>query len=107
MVRSTFTLTLGDAQTLTSHAIIAAKSMGLKIVLVIVNQDGRTISSSMMDGAKFTSYSIAEGKAVTSAGHKNFTSKLATKGNRGIENSNGGMFTVFAGGVPIKYVASS
>ena len=96
-------LTLSEADNLIQHAKIVASSMGLSICIVVVDSGGRTIGSAMMDGAKFTSMSIAQGKAATAAGHKSFTSKLATGRNRGIENSNNGMFTVFAGGVPVQF----
>ena len=55
-----------------------------------------------MDGAKFTSLSIAANKAFTSAGHANHTGKLPTPGNRSIENSNGGKFSLVRGGREVR-----
>ena len=54
-----------------------------------------------MDGAKFTSVSIARNKALTSSGHMKATSVLGTAGNRSIELSNHQMFSVVGGGRPI------
>jgi uncharacterized protein GlcG (DUF336 family) len=55
-----------------------------------------------MDGAKFTSISIATSKAFTSAGHMTQTSKLPTPGNRSIENSNEGRFSLVQGGREVR-----
>ena len=55
-----------------------------------------------MDGAKFTSISIAQDKAFTSAGHMTQTGKLPTPGNRSIENSNGGRFCLVQGGREVR-----
>ncbi|GMH54495.1 hypothetical protein TL16_g01684 [Triparma laevis f. inornata] len=54
-----------------------------------------------MDGAKFTSVSIARNKAITSSGHMKPTSILGTPGNRSIELSNNNTFSVVGGGRPI------
>lgn len=62
-----------------------------------------------MQNAKLTSISIAIDKAYTAAGHRNPTgayvnNKLVLPGGAayGIHNSNGGRFTLIAGGLPVR-----
>jgi glc operon protein GlcG len=60
-------LGLDEALKMGGEALKAAKVRGRPVAIVIVNREGRVISSMRMDGASFLSLEVAEAKAVTAA----------------------------------------
>ncbi|GMH58913.1 hypothetical protein TrST_g10240 [Triparma strigata] len=101
MPKSIKTLTLAEAEQISAKIEDEASSRSLLMCFTIVDCGGREVLSKRMDGAKFTSVSIARNKALTSSGHMKPTSVLGTAGNRSIELSNNQMFSVVGGGRPI------
>jgi uncharacterized protein GlcG (DUF336 family) len=67
MPRQIWTLTQADASFLIDHAINGATAIGVAVSVVIVEGGGNTIGLLRMDGAKFASIGVAEGKAWTAA----------------------------------------
>ena len=97
----TSSLSQTHAQVMCRIAEETAKTLRIRICTCIADASGRSIHSTRMDGANFTSVSIAANKAFTSAGHKKPTAILATDQNRSIELSNHSQFCVVPGGRPV------
>lgn len=96
---------------LAQHAIAAAQSAAVHFStpmnIAILDSTLHLLSFVRMPGAKLTSIDIAINKAFTAAGHRaptaNYKEAVWPGGKAfGIWNSNGGRFTVIAGGLPIK-----
>lgn len=60
-------LGLDEALKMGGEALKVAKARGRPVSIVIVNREGRVISSMRMDGASFLSLEVAQSKAVTAA----------------------------------------
>ncbi|EPE31435.1 GlcG-like protein [Glarea lozoyensis ATCC 20868] len=100
-------LTLQGAHIALAAAQSHAKIIGVPMNIAIVDASTNLIAFERMDGAKITSISIAMDKAFTAAGHRvgTHTYKDAVWPGGpayGIGNSNGGRFTTFGGGLPVK-----
>jgi len=63
-------VTLGDARKIIDSGIAKANQMGVKVSIVVVNEEGHIISLSRMDGAGFLTPDIALGKAIAAAAFK-------------------------------------
>ncbi|MFB4165532.1 heme-binding protein [Alteribacillus sp. JSM 102045] len=83
-----------------------AKSIGVPMVITIVNDEANFIASHRMDGALLASVDISQNKAWTSAALKMSTSQLSenSKNNGelfGINSTNNGKVVIFGGGIPL------
>jgi uncharacterized protein GlcG (DUF336 family) len=99
-------LTLEGARAAVAGAEARAKEIGVPMNIAIVDSACHLLAFVRMEGAKITSINIAIDKAFTAAGHRAPTSiykENVWPGGPafGIWNSNGGRFTIIAGGVPI------
>ena len=100
-------LTLYAAQVASTACEAKALSIQVPMNIAIVDATTHLLSFSRMQGAKLTSIDISINKAFTAAGHKVAThtyKEMVWPGGAafGINNSNGGRFTVIGGGLPIK-----
>lgn len=101
------TLTLEGAKIAIAAAEAKARDIGVDMNIAVVDGSTHLIHFSRMPNAKITSISIAIDKAFTAAGHKQGThlyKEAVWPGGPayGLGNSNGGRFTTFGGGLPIK-----
>jgi len=100
------TLSLAAAHILTTACTQASARIGVPMNIAVVDATLHLLSFARLPGAKLTSIDIAINKAFTAAGHRvpTHTYKEAVwpgGAAYGIENSNGGRFTVIGGGLPI------
>jgi len=100
-------LTLEGAKVAIAASEMKAKEIGVDMNIAIVDASTHLLHFSRMPNAKITSISIAMDKAFTAAGHKIGThlyKDAVWPGGvaYGLGNSNGGRFTTFGGGLPIK-----
>lgn len=105
--RSTESLTLVGAKLAIAASEKKAKEIGVDMNIAIVDSSTHLLHFSRMPNAKITSISIAMDKAFTAAGHKQGThlyKEAVWPGGPafGLGHSNGGRFTTFGGGLPIK-----
>ena len=105
-IRTIPTLTLAAAKLIASATEHHATTLGIAINIAICDHTTQLLYFARMDNAKLTSMSIAIDKAYTSAGHRRPTSYYTeiSKENGtafGLPFSNGGRFSVLAGGVPL------
>lgn len=99
-------LSLHAAQIAAAACIKKATEIGVPMNIAIVDATLYLLHFARMPGAKLTSVDIAINKAFTAAGHRNPTHvyrEVVWPGGPayGINNSNGGRFTVIGGGVPV------
>jgi uncharacterized protein GlcG (DUF336 family) len=104
--KSVPTLTLDGARIALAAAEARSKEINIPMNIAIVDNACHLLAFARMEGAKFTSISIAIDKAYTAAGHKAPTSvykDAVWPGGPayGINHSNSGRFMTIAGGVPI------
>ena len=100
-------LTLAGARIAIAAAEAKAREIGVDMNIAIVDASTHLLHFSRMPGAKITSISIAMDKAFTAAGHRQGThlyKDAVWPGGvaYGLGNTNGGRFTTFGGGLPIK-----
>jgi len=100
------TLSLAAAHILTTACTQASARINVPMNIAVVDATLHLLSFARLPGAKLTSIDIAINKAFTAAGHRvpTHTYKEAVwpgGAAYGIENSNGGRFTVIGGGLPI------
>ena len=100
-------LTLEGAKIAIAASEKKAKEIGVDMNIAIVDGATHLLHFSRMPNAKITSISIAMDKAFTAAGHKQGThlyKEMVWPGGMayGLGNSNGGRFTTFGGGLPIR-----
>jgi uncharacterized protein GlcG (DUF336 family) len=95
-------IVLDEALKMGAEALKAAKAKGRPVSIVIVNREGRVISSMRMDGASFFSLQVAEAKAVTAAaiGAPTEVFEQVDDRTRGALLSLPGV-TMVAGGLPV------
>ncbi|ROV88767.1 hypothetical protein VPNG_10285 [Cytospora leucostoma] len=101
------TLTLSAAQLATRASEAKANEIGVPMNIAVADSTTHLLTFARMDAAKLTSSTIAADKAFTAAGHGQPTSayrEAVWPGGPayGINGTNGGRFSVIAGGVPIK-----
>ena len=101
------TLTLAAARAAVEACEAKAREIRVPMNIAVVDSATHLLHFSRMDGAKFTSISIAMDKAFTAAGHRVPTSTYKEAvwpggAGFGIWNSNGGRFMVIGGGLPVK-----
>lgn len=99
-------LSLADARILIAGAVKHAQEIGVPICIAITDEQGLLIAFERMDGAKFTSVSIAQDKAFTAAGIRRGTDLLgegAQPGSPayGINTAHQGRMSVLGGGLPV------
>lgn len=102
-------LTLYGAKIAIAAAEAEARSIGVDMNIAIVDASTHLLHFSRMSTAKITSINIAMDKAFTAAGHRvgTHTYKEAVWPGGvayGLGNTNGGRFTTFGGGLPIRNV---
>ncbi|MFQ5917115.1 MAG: heme-binding protein, partial [Candidatus Binatia bacterium] len=96
-----------DAKKIIDVGISKAKEMGVNISIAVVNEEGRVISLSRMDGAGFLTPDIAMGKAGAAAAFKRATVEIQTAAESrqaffsGISTLAHGRFLAGMGGLPI------
>ncbi|KAE8451769.1 hypothetical protein EG329_003226 [Mollisiaceae sp. DMI_Dod_QoI] len=100
-------LTLEGAKVAVAAAEKKAREIGVDMNIAVVDASTHLLHFSRMANAKITSISIAMDKAFTAAGHRvgTHTYKEAVWPGGpayGLGNTNGGRFTTFGGGLPIK-----
>lgn len=83
-----------------------AKSIGVPMVITIVNEEGNLIASHRMDNAILASIDISQNKAWTSVAFKMPTAKLSENSRDngelfGVNTTNNGRIVLFGGGIPI------
>jgi len=103
----TSTLTLAGARIAIDAAEAKALEIGVDMNIAIVDASTHLLHFSRMPNAKITSISIAMDKAFTAAGHRQGThlyKDAVWPGGvaYGLGNTNGGRFTTFGGGLPIR-----
>jgi uncharacterized protein GlcG (DUF336 family) len=99
------TVTLNEAQAVLAASRAAAIELGLAVTIAVVDERGDLIAAERMDGARYPSPPIAQGKAAAAAGLRRPSSALVELAN----SSTGAMLQrlyenrlVFvAGGVPL------
>ncbi|MGJ7922658.1 GlcG/HbpS family heme-binding protein [Neobacillus sp. LXY-4] len=100
------TLSLNLAKKLIEASEQKAKSLGLSMVISIVDEGGNLIAVHRMDDAWIASIDIAQNKAWTSVALKMPTSALASatipnSDLYGLNTTNNGRIVVFGGGIPL------
>jgi glc operon protein GlcG len=96
-----------DAKKIIDVGISKAKEMGVKISIAVLNEEGRVISLSRMDGAGFLTPDIAMGKAGAAAAFKRATAEIQSAAESrgaffsGISTLAHGHFLAGMGGLPI------
>lgn len=100
-------LTLEGARIAIAASEAKAKEIGVDMNIAIVDGATHLLHFSRMPNAKITSISIAMDKAFTAAGHRQGThlyKEAVWPGGPafGLGHSNGGRFTTFGGGLPIR-----
>ena len=105
-VRSLPTLTLAAAKLVSEAAEHHASRLGIAINIAVCDHTTQLLHFVRMDNAKLTSMQIAIDKAYTSAGHRQPTSYYTDISKEegkafGLPWSNGGRFSILAGGVPL------
>ena len=99
-------LNLEVAKKLIESAEAEAKSLGVSMVITILDEGGNLIAKHRMDDAWLASIDISQNKAWTSVALKMPTSNLAdvTVPNTelyGLTTTNNGRIVVFGGGIPL------
>ena len=99
-------LNLEVAKKLIESAEAEAKSLGVSMVITILDEGGNLIAKYRMDDAWLASIDISQNKAWTSVALKMPTSNLAdvTVPNTelyGLTTTNNGRIVVFGGGIPL------
>lgn len=100
-------VTLADAGRIVEGAVAKAKEIGIKVSVVVVNEEGNIISLSRMDGAGFLTPDIALGKAVASAAFKRSSADIQASADgkpafyAGISTMANGRFLAGMGALPI------
>ena len=105
-VRTIPTLTLAAAKLIAHATEQHATSLGIAINIAVCDHTTQLLYFVRMDNAKLTSIQIAMDKAYTSAGHRQPTSyytDISKESGKafGLPFSNGGRFSILAGGVPL------
>ena len=100
-------MTLDDARKIVDAGLAKAKGMGVKVSIVVVNEEGHIISLVRMDGAGFLTPDIAVGKAVAAAAFKRSSAEIQKSAETrqaffaGISTLAHGRFLAGMGGLPI------
>jgi uncharacterized protein GlcG (DUF336 family) len=99
-------LTPEDAQTMMKAAELKAKEIGVDMDIAITDSNGSLLMFHRMEYGKIASIDIAINKAFTAAAQRKSTrayGEISQPGGPtyGIESSNQGRFTIFAGGLPL------
>lgn len=99
-------LNLEIAKTIIEGAEQEAKSLGINMVISVVDEGGNLLAKHRMDDAWIASIEISQNKAWTSVALKAPTAALAeaTVPNAelyGLTTTNGGKIVVFGGGIPL------
>lgn len=100
-------MTLKLALSLIEKVERKAESMGVPVVIAVVDRAARPVAVHCMDDAYIASYDIALNKAYTSAGLKMSTAELSAMAGPGqelygIQNTNQGKIVIFGGGEVLK-----
>ncbi len=96
-----------DAKKITDVGLSKAKEMGVIVSIAVVNEEGRVVSLSRMDGAGFLTPDIALGKAGAAAAFKRSSADIQTAAETrqaffsGIATLAHGHFLAGMGGLPI------
>jgi uncharacterized protein GlcG (DUF336 family) len=69
-------ITLSDARKIIDVGIAKAEAMGVKVTIAVINQEGRLISLSRMDGAGYLTPDIAIGKANAAAAFRRSSAEV-------------------------------
>jgi uncharacterized protein GlcG (DUF336 family) len=96
-----------DARQVIAAAEAKAHAIGQPMNIVVVDAGGNLVSHIRMDGAWIGSIDIAINKAFTARAFDISTEELAKHSQPGqefygIQNSNHGRVTIFAGGIPLR-----
>jgi uncharacterized protein GlcG (DUF336 family) len=100
-------IALADAGRIINTAVGKATEMGIRVSVVVVNEEGRIISLSRMDGAGFLTPDIALGKAVAAAAFKRSSADIQASAETkpafyaGISTLANGRFLAAMGALPI------
>lgn len=99
-------MSLELAKELAARVEQKAEQMGVKAVVVIMNNGANPVLVHCMDDSFIASYDVAFNKAYTVVGLKISTielKKLAQPGGSlyGVQNTNGGRIVIFGGGEPL------
>ncbi len=100
------TISLADARRVIEAAEMRAKDLGQPMNVAVVDAGGNLVAHARMDGAWIGSVDIAINKAFTARAFDLPTADLAAQAQPGgqfygIDTSNHGRVTIFAGGVPL------
>lgn len=100
-------LSRDDAAVLLEAARNKSQEMGIPMDIAITDESGNLILFERMDGAKISSIATAIDKAFTGATARKGThiyNQLCVPGEPtfGIHNTNGGRFSIIAGGLPVE-----
>ncbi|WP_274653504.1 GlcG/HbpS family heme-binding protein [Paenibacillus humicola] len=100
-------MTLDLAKKIIEAAEQESKSLGIAMVIAIVNKGGNLVAVHRMDDAWLASIEIAQNKAWTSVALKTATANLAdatvpSAELYGLTTTNGGKIIVFGGGIPLE-----
>ncbi|MGH7775145.1 MAG: GlcG/HbpS family heme-binding protein [Candidatus Binatia bacterium] len=100
-------MTLDEARKIVDAGLAKAKGMGVKISIVVVNEEGHIISLARMDGTGFLTPDIAVGKAIAAAAFKRSSAEIQKSAETrtaffaGISTLAHGRFLAGMGGLPI------
>lgn len=103
---SSKTVTLALAEKMALEGLKKAASLGVPVVISIVDEGGHLVTLKRMENAHVGSIDISMNKAFTAHAFKIETAALATLTEPGqplygIQETNGGRVVVFGGGIPI------
>ena len=101
-------LTYDIARQMVDAAVACARSKGVAMTIVVVDNSGITVALARMDGANFLGPEVSRGKAFASAAFRTTSADLAKRAEANpafftsLVTLSGGKFVAAQGAVPIK-----